>query len=219
MVWDQLHLGGGGQRDVLFREFDDTGLPLSDPAVVNEPGRESNFPRAAMDAEGNIVVLWQDSVQDDEYGLKGRWFASSSPTGPDTVSYADWMSQFFPNPDDPDADPEADPDGDTIINRLEFAFAGDPNDSSLPNLLPMALMNGGQAIMEFGRLPDADLEYVLQHSFGLNQWTDAIPGVDYQETSVVNPVTQVEEVRMVVSPNLLVNSNGLFLRLRVVDPQ
>lgn len=219
VVWDQLHLGGGGQRDVLFREFDDTGLPLSDPAVVNEPGRESNFPRAAMDAEGNIVVLWQDSVQDDEYGLKGRWFASSSPTGPDTVSYADWMSQFFPNPDDPDADPEADPDGDTIINRLEFAFAGDPNDSSLPNLLPMALMNGGQAIMEFGRLPDADLEYVLQHSFGLNQWTDAIPGVDYQETSVVNPVTQVEEVRMVVSPNLLVNSNGLFLRLRVVDPQ
>jgi hypothetical protein len=218
VAWDQLHLGGGSQRDVLFREFDQAGLPLTDPAVLNEPGRESNFPRPAIDAEGNIVVLWQDSVQDDEYGLKGRWFASSSPTGPEEVSLAEWMEQFFANPNDPEADPEADPDGDGIVNRLEFAFAGDPTNPGLPNQSPMTRMNGFQAVMEFGRVPNADLEYILQYSIGLNQWNDAVPGVDYQESSVVNPVTQIEEVQMVISPSLLGQANGLYLRLRVVDP-
>jgi hypothetical protein len=217
IAWEELLLGEGSQRDVLFREFDQAGLSLTDPTILNEAGRESGFPRPAMDAEGNIVVLWQDAVLDGEYGLKGKWFASSSPTDPGTVSLSEWLGGFFPDPDDPDADPEADPDGDTLVNRLEFAFAGHPTDPSIPARVPQAKMTGSQATVDFGRFPNAELIYIVQYSLGLDEWVDAIPEVDFQEVSILNPQTQIEEVQIILSPGLLIRSNGLFCRIKVME--
>lgn len=218
VAWDELHLGAGsgGQRDVLFREFNGAGDSLSGPTLLNAAGRESGFPEPAMDDEGNFVIVWQDAVQDSEEGIKGRWYASSAPTVPQEVDFDEWIAQFIADPDSPAARPDADPDGDNVINRDEFAFAGNPTDPGNRGNLPRATVADGSRVIRYGRVKDAALSYIVQYSFGLDDWTDGVIGRDYSQSLLAIVGTEREEVSVTLSDELT-EGGVVFVRIRLSE--
>ncbi|MEN8678801.1 MAG: Ig-like domain-containing protein [Akkermansiaceae bacterium] len=218
VAWDELHLGAGsgGQRDVLFREFNGAGDSLSGPTLLNAAGRESGFPEPAMDDEGNFVIVWQDAVQDSEEGIKGRWYASSAPTVPQEVDFDEWIAQFIADPDSPAARPDADPDGDNVINRDEFAFAGNPTDPGNRGNLPRATVADGSRVIRYGRVKDAALSYIVQYSFGLDDWTDGVIGRDYSQSLLAIVGTDREEVSVTLSDELT-ERGVVFVRIRLSE--
>ena len=216
VAWDELHLGAGaGQRDVLFREFNGDGDSLSGPTVLNAVGRDSGFPDPAMDDEGNFIVVWQDQVQDAELGIKGRWYASSDPTSPIQVDYHEWIARFFDS-GNPDAGPDADPDGDDVTNREEFAFAGDPTDGRKSGQVTRASLANGNRVIQYGRVKNAGFHYLVQYSFGLDNWIDGLAGVDFSQSVEEIVGTETEEVSITLSDELI-RRGAVFIRVRFTE--
>ncbi len=94
------------------------------------------------------------------------------------AGYAVWRSQHFADPEGADAADDADPDGDGVANLLEYAFGGDPNESS-GGLLPAADSIDGQLAIHFRRIAPAlffqpDVGYSVESSDDLIDWAPVV---------------------------------------------
>ncbi len=91
--------------------------------------------------------------------------------------YNAWASVAFTTTPLTDQDPADDPDGDGILNLLEHAFGGDPEQSEDSNILPISqtVTDGGQDYLEISfRKPtfNSDLTYTVETVTDLNgTWT------------------------------------------------
>jgi hypothetical protein len=81
IAWGSSH---GGSYDIYARRFSAAGAPAGDEFLVNTSlSNTQYFPWAAMDADGDFVVVWQSSGQDTSgYGIYGQRFNSAgAPVG------------------------------------------------------------------------------------------------------------------------------------------
>ncbi|MGI8602795.1 MAG: hypothetical protein ACR2OZ_07315 [Verrucomicrobiales bacterium] len=137
----------------------------------------SPWPTAA-DGDGHTLVL-RDPASRPDNGVAGNWRAScaigGSPGADDILTFARWAAGFAGV-----TDPTADNDSDGVVNRLEYAFGGDPLQPS-SGLLP----TGAIASVIVGADPAADyliatirrptgisdVTYTPEFSTGLTVWT------------------------------------------------
>jgi hypothetical protein len=124
----------------------------------------SPWPTAA-DGDGYTLVL-RDPASRPDHAVAGNWRAScavgGSPGADDVLTFACWAGGF-PGV----TDPNADNDGDGIVNRLEYAFGGDPLQHST-GVLP----TGGIASLVVGGNPPADyLTATIRRPTGISDLT------------------------------------------------
>jgi hypothetical protein len=166
------------------------------------------------DGTGRTLVL-RSPLGLSDHTLAENWRASAAPGGSpgtdDLYTYALWSSQF---PGIGDA--TANPDGDELSNKLEYAFAGDPNTAgpapvtgALQNF-PAAAPPGEYLTITFTRRADAgDLTFTPQFSADLNIWFPAPTRV----ATTTNPNGTVTETWRSSMP---VNATGrMFVRVQV----
>jgi hypothetical protein len=110
----------------------------------------------ATDLAGDYAIAWRSELYQD---------------------YNAWASVAFTTTPLTDQDPADDPDGDGILNLLEQAFGGDPEQSEDSNILPISqtVTDGGNDYLEISfRKPTfkSDLTYTVETVTDLNgTWT------------------------------------------------
>ncbi len=169
---------------------------------------------AAADGTGSTMVLKAPNMRPD-HTVAETWRASAAPGGSpgadDLYTYALW-SAGQPNT----ADPNANPDSDEMSNRLEYAFATDPNSTGIVPVtaivlnLPAASPPGDYLTITFTRRTDvSDLIYTPQFSTDLTAWNPATVLV----SSAPNPDGTITETWRPASP--VTASARLYVRVRV----
>lgn len=109
-------------------------------------------------------------------------------------------------------DVAADPDNDGISNLLEYAFASNPNQSSVTNLPVVGTTNGYLSITFTQQIPPTDLYYTVQVSSDMVTWTSG-PGSTTQLS--VTPIDSTTQ-RVTVRDNVLVTTSpNRFIRVNV----
>lgn len=148
-------------------------------------------------------------------------------TGAHGLTYDQWKSQVFTNPEAQDAGVSgelADPDKDGINNLLEYAMNGDPKTAD-KSLMPAGGKSSGALTLQFKRRREAlDLDYVVEVSDDLVTWsggfgnvwiTDAVP-TDLV-TVTANQVPQVVADTVTATSQVPAGFGGTqFMRLKVI---
>ncbi len=110
----------------------------------------------------------------------------------------DWLGETLTNETD-------DPDGDGIFNLMEYALGGDPTFNDSVSILPKVSLLSGNPHLEFTLGVDSvDLQYSIQHSEDLIDWT-SVPS-----TKVNGQIGDVVQIPLFDALNQM-----LFSRLRV----
>jgi len=151
-----------------------TAAPWPDLSAPADDGRSIQIvdPAASHDDGSN----WQASAQigGDPGGNAG------------TLTFAQWQTANFPDPESDLAAPGSDPDGDGFSNFAEFALGTPPNsiDNGLPNpIASLESFRGSDYLtMEFTRHPgERAVSFAVQTSSDLSAWEDS--------TTIVAPPT------------------------------
>ncbi len=169
---------------------------------------------AEADGTGRTLVLKAPHALPD-HTVPENWRASAAPGGSpgadDLYTYALWAARF---PGIGDAN--ANPDGDEMNNRLEYAFAGNPNTAGTVPVtgarqnFPAAIPPGDYLTITFTRRADAgDLIFTPQYSGDLTAWTAATVRV----SSAANPDGTLTETWRSAVP--LDAAARMFLRVKV----
>jgi len=134
VVWTSAE-GDGSDRAIFGRRYDSAGVPGPEFRVNSYTTGIQNGAAVAMDASGNVVVVWESAGQDgDDYGVYAqRYDTSGNPQGGEfRVNSATVGPQFIPAV-------AMDPDGDFVVawtsndgvtsyqtRAQRFNAAGDP---------------------------------------------------------------------------------------------
>ena len=142
-----------------------------------------------------------------DHTLPQNWRASSntggSPGADDLYNYAAWSAEHPGT-----ADPNANPDADELNNRLEYAFARDPNVSG-PVPVSGSVLSGWLTITFTRRTDASDLTFTPEFSPDLTSWTPAAVLVSSTPGSG-NTVTETWRAASPVS-----SEQRLFVRVKV----
>ena len=116
------------------------------------------------------------------------------------VNRRDWQGETMTNETD-------DPDGDGIYNLMEYALGGDPTFNDSVSILPKVSLVSGNPYFELTLGVDSvDLQYIIQHSEDLLDWT-SVPS-----TKVNGQIGDVVHI-----PLFDTLHQQLFSRLRVIS--
>ena len=78
VIWESFNQDGPGGWGVFGQRFNAAGVPQGSYFQVNSyTTGNQRFPRAAVDASGNFVVVWTSYGQDDGTGVFGQRFNAS----------------------------------------------------------------------------------------------------------------------------------------------
>jgi hypothetical protein len=71
IVWSSYYSTGGRSNDILARRLDATGAPTGEEFPVNaiNQGNQTE-PAAAIDAHGNLAIVWQGTGPDEDISLR-----------------------------------------------------------------------------------------------------------------------------------------------------
>jgi hypothetical protein len=83
LVWEDLR--SGTSLDILARLFDPAGTPLTDTIPVCEASGHQINPAIALDASGNLFILWQDARAGDSDIYGRRLGPDGAPAGGEFV--------------------------------------------------------------------------------------------------------------------------------------
>jgi uncharacterized delta-60 repeat protein len=147
-------------------------------------------------------------------GRLARIVGRSALVGDD---YFSWISDFFPNAggDVTLIGPQADPDGDGVLNLLEYAFGGNPQEASRA-LLPTVNFGDTEGESHLGisfiRVRDAiDVSYRVEASPDLETWTEIWNSENFAYDS-----EEETAIETVYDPDPMNTSVNRFLRVNVL---
>ncbi len=167
-----------GRRFIIYTPNNLANLSLT---LAQQPSGITQTSNSPVD---NIEHIWRDSsnaLPEGNYSLTVTTdLAADYAIAWRSELYQDfnaWASVAFTTTPLADQDPTDDPDGDGILNLLEQAFGGDPEQSGDSNILPISqtVTDGGQDYLEISfRKPTfkSDLTYTVETVTDLNgTWT------------------------------------------------
>lgn len=206
--------------------------PATDSFTASQATRAAAYridlevPTYGVDSDGDgLPDWWEDAHGTDKWNPADAIAAtptggSSSNSGSSAytgTSFAEWRAWHFPgSTGDLAVFGQEDPDHDGLSNLTEYAFDCDPRtaDADHAERLPRAeLQSDGRFGIVFARRTGAsDLDYVVEHSVDLLQWSQ--PAEAFEEGTVAATSSAPARTRMTLrSP--VGSGTPAFLRVRV----
>jgi hypothetical protein len=85
----------GGDLDVYAQRYDRERRPMGGEVVINAPlGRNQSLLDVALDADGNMLMLWADSESMDDKRYSARWFDKWGNLLGETIRVSDIPDTF-----------------------------------------------------------------------------------------------------------------------------
>jgi hypothetical protein len=128
IAWMGLGADGSGYDQGVFAQiFNNQGTREGDEFLVNKYTDDNQeVPRAAMDKNGNFIIVWQSKNQDgDGYGIYGKMYSSTGEIAKDEFIINSITANNQQNPS-----VAMNEDGNFVISWVDYTktlISGDPN--------------------------------------------------------------------------------------------
>jgi hypothetical protein len=132
----------------------------------------------------------------------------------DPEPFQKWMDNLSPGDQPPlgQRGRKDTPAGDGVANLLKYAFGLLPMEPAA-DAQPKLVTVEGKLALEFSRKPDANVLYLLEGSYDLNDWTEVT--IDSENTT---SLPDEREFVQMVTDHPVAAEDPYFLRLRVYEP-